>query len=68
MVPTATRIGHTIQMLNRAGSMIRTVASQLLEIINPALVENDANDQEAILACINRHDIGSLKREATSWI
>ena len=34
----------------------------MLEIINPAFAENDADDREAILAHINRRDIGCLKR------
>ena len=34
----------------------------MLEAINRAFVENGANDREAILAYINRRDIGCLKR------
>ena len=62
-IATATQIVHTIQMLSSTDSMIRTVEEgQLLEVINPAFVENDAIDREAILAYINRRDIGCLKR------
>ena len=66
MIATATQIGHAIQMLNSSDSMIRAVAEgQVLEVIKRAYIykpENETSDREAILAYLNRRDIGCLKR------
>lgn len=65
-IATATQIGHAVQMLNSSDSVIRAVAEgQLLEVIKKAFIytrESDKSYREAILACLNKRDLGCLKR------